>query len=130
MISSREAAELVPPIILVDGQDVMMFVSVSDAERFPEPWAVEDGSAERFDSKARKLAFYVEPPPQGGILSRLFGARPGRVRISAEGLVEEERLRAVLRRYLSIRQPDSAAKLSSKSLEELVAEAYRFAKTR
>lgn len=125
MTSPLEALHLVPPIVLVDGHDVMMFASVADAERFLEPWAVEDGSAEGFDAQGRRLAFYVEPPSRGGVIGKLLGTPPGRVRIaSAGGSSDPETLKAVLRQYLSILRPDSAAAISTKSLDELVAAAY------
>ena len=129
MMSSAEAASLVPPIILVDGHDVMMFGSVAAAERFLEPWAVQDDSAAGFDAKGRKLAFYVEPHSQKGWMNKLFGTPPGRVRIvAAQGSADEATLKTVLGRYLSARKPDSTAHGSSKSLEELIAETYPLAR--
>jgi len=80
-MTSPRSGVLVPPLVLVDGHDVMICASVGVAERFLEPWAVEDGSAYGFDATGRRLAFRIQPRPPAGFWSRLFGAAQGSVRI-------------------------------------------------
>ena len=64
---------LVPPIVLVDGHDVMICANVTIAERFLEPWAVEDGSSCGFDAVGRRLAFRVKLTRRAGWFDKMRG---------------------------------------------------------
>jgi hypothetical protein len=132
MTAPAEHTQLVPPIILVDGHDLMMFGSVVEAERFLEPWAVEDGTARGYDAEGRKLAFRVERPSQRGLVPRLLGRPEGMVRITAADSVPQEQqvLRDILARFLTRRHSELVPALPDQSLPALVADAYRLARTR
>src|ERR1044071_9030289 len=72
---------LVPPLVLVEGHDVQICGSVAVAERFLEPWAVENGSAYGFDAIGRRLSFRLEPRRRTGLWRKFFGAVGELVRI-------------------------------------------------
>ena len=116
---------LVPPLVLVDGHDVQICGSVAVAERFLEPWSVEDGSAHGFDATGRRLAFRVEPTRRTGLWRKLFGAVGQLVRIEpAEqeptGQVE---LEAALKGYVRATLPSE--QVDGVLIPELIALARR-----
>ena len=100
-------AALVPPIVLVEGHDVMICASVAVAERFLEPWAVQDGTARGFDALGRRLAFRVEATPRRGWWARLVkpAVRSVRVDVADSEPSGRSELEAALRDYVSATLP-------------------------
>ncbi len=116
--------------MLVDGHDVLICATVAVAERFLEPWAVDDGSAYGFDATGRRLSFRVVRPSRSGLALRFLGQANGPVRIA---LAEEEasgrdELKASLRDYLRATAP--AEHVDGLSIIELIEVARRKAEVR
>jgi hypothetical protein len=129
-MTSPLATALVPPLVLVDGHDVMICATVAVAERFLEPWAVEDGSAEGFDATGRRLAFRVETTLPTGPWSKVFSSPREAVRIEA---AEQEpsggaELAAALRDYVRATLPSE--RVEGVPVPELIALARRNAEVR
>ncbi len=109
---------------------MLICATVAVAERFLEPWAVDDGSVYGFDATGRRLSFRVDRPSRSGLALRFLGQADGPVRIA---LAEQEasgrdELKASLQDYIRATAP--AERVEGLSMIELIEVARRKADVR
>jgi len=51
---------IIPPILVYDGGDFSFFNNIQDVERYLEPFAIEEGEVQVFDSQRQTLKFIVQ----------------------------------------------------------------------
>ena len=54
--------EVVPPIVVVEGQDVMLFRTESDLRAELEPWYPSSADYRAYDREGRRLELFADPP--------------------------------------------------------------------
>src|SRR5262245_363185 len=105
-----------PPIVVVS-DDVDVFLSIADAERYLEAWEVRQGDLKIFDAEAR---------PIRAVIARRVLAEVVKLEEDPEGEPQPDELRKILVRFLSAADGSFSDLSERTSLEELVTRAANY----
>ena len=120
-----------PPIVIAT-DDVNIFDSLAAAQAYLEPPDVTNGARVGYDSTGRAILSLIERNPRGG-LSGLFGVVEERVRLEVSSDDPDPgQLRSTLVQYVNrVRMLRTLAPVGGEvSLQEIIAAAYEYARTR
>lgn len=114
---AAEAEEPAEPIVLIDGEDVVVFRTTREAEEYLEPEDASSGAVELFDAEGRALAATVDP-------ERTFrGQRFTRIDLQYPPRSEATRVRRALETFAHASGILGPEEMSTTRLLALLAEA-------
>ena len=112
-----------PPIVLLDGADIIFFAAVDEAESWLEPVDVRAGSFRMLDSSGRELTASVDEVPVGLLTKLGFGRETVSITAVPAGRSALDELRAILIAYLVRLGLGSKEALDSLPTDRLIARA-------